>query len=389
MARLVLMSGKGGVGKTTVSAGTAIHLAENQGLRVLVASSDPAHSLSDSFGQTIRSEPTPIEGVPNLWAVEVSAEKEMASLAPYIRKKLQKDWQGLGVDDLVDEDATLPGVDEAVVFMKVLQYILDVDYDIIIFDTAPTGHTIRLLEMARKLDNWVVKFVRFKNKVRGLLKAFVGDKVEEDPIAKMRRMAIQIRDVLKDENLTELITVLIPEQMSIAESQRAFDRIRGIVRCRYVVVNHVIASHRCNCQHCDGRQRGQKDARRTVDDVFGKDSTRKCSIVYVNESAGEVNGLARLRVIGETLFETSTRAKLRLDTVKPVLIQRNSKEVRVNLLFPYVGDQKDIRVYAHEGKFMVQYFHVKNEVAPPPGFTGKPRVEYDKGYVVLHFPLNG
>ena len=163
MARLLLFGGKGGVGKTTTSSATAVWLADS-GLRVLLVSSDPAHSTSDSLGVDIGSKVTPIEGVDGLWGLEMDPEAKISSLLPKVGSAMEKmNSSGAlgGLSMMLDpkakeefkdikgeiktSDMVIPGLDEAMAFDELLQHVEDPNWDVIVFDTAPTGHTLRFL----------------------------------------------------------------------------------------------------------------------------------------------------------------------------------------------------------------------------------------------------
>ena len=140
----VFIGGKGGVGKTTVSAATALWFAR-QGKKTLVISTDPAHSLSDSYERNIGYNPTPI--AENLEALEIDPEIAMQE---YQAKMKEQQALNPGNDmgmmqEQMDMASMSPGIDEAAAFDKFLQYMTTDEYDIVLFDTAPTGHTLRLL----------------------------------------------------------------------------------------------------------------------------------------------------------------------------------------------------------------------------------------------------
>ena len=155
MARLMLFGGKGGVGKTTSSAATAIWLADS-GYRVLLVSSDPAHSTSDSLEYELGSEPTPVEGVDNLWGLELDPAERMSELLPKLSTALEKGLGGnagnlLGqqasegiaqeMSGLNSTDLLLPGLDEALAFDKLLSFAQDPRFDALVFNAASTGPT--------------------------------------------------------------------------------------------------------------------------------------------------------------------------------------------------------------------------------------------------------
>ena len=160
--RFLLFGGKGGVGKTSSAAASALWTAEH-GRETLVISTDPAHSLSDSFDQNLSGgEVIPIKGIRNLYGMEINPEK---AYAEYRERTQQADTSDMGpmgnmmgLDELTDMNA--PGADEALAFSKVLEFIQECEYDLVIFDTAPTGHTLRLLGLPEMLDSFFGKIIK-------------------------------------------------------------------------------------------------------------------------------------------------------------------------------------------------------------------------------------
>ncbi|MHA1860723.1 MAG: ArsA family ATPase, partial [Candidatus Ranarchaeia archaeon] len=156
--RFILFGGKGGVGKTSCAAASAIWFAR-QGKKTLVISTDPAHSLSDSLKQDISGgDVKKVEGVDNLYGLETDPKKAMVVYQKAMEEASQGNNNPLATGpfaDLMQSPGTMayPGMDEALAFTKVLEYMNSKEYDTIIFDTAPTGHTLRLLSLPEIMDS--------------------------------------------------------------------------------------------------------------------------------------------------------------------------------------------------------------------------------------------
>ena len=169
MARLLLFGGKGGVGKTTTSSATAVWLAD-AGLRVLLVSSDPAHSTSDSLDVELGPTPVEVEGVPGLFGLEMDPEAKLSNLLPKVGEAVNNmggnmgglgGLGGLGMmldpsakeelndvkSDIKTADMILPGLDEALAFDELLKHMENPTWDVVVFDTAPTGHTLSLIHI--------------------------------------------------------------------------------------------------------------------------------------------------------------------------------------------------------------------------------------------------
>ena len=144
--KFYFFSGKGGVGKTTMACASALHYAVNEGKKTLIVTTDPASNLADVFEQTIGSNVVPVEGTPNLYAMELDPDKATAeykerSVAP-LRGILPE--ESLAV---IEEQLNSPCTAEVAAFERFTDFLQDPDYDIVIFDTAPTGHTLRLIQL--------------------------------------------------------------------------------------------------------------------------------------------------------------------------------------------------------------------------------------------------
>ena len=186
MVRLLLFGGKGGVGKTTMAAATAVWLADS-GLRTLLISSDPAHSTSDSLEVTLGPKPTPVPGVPNLEGLELDPEMGASALMPMLNQAMGGATGGplgaiLGqdtVDGIKNEadsmdasDLMLPGMDEAMAFETILRHVENPRHDVVVFDTAPTGHTLKMLTAPDSIRAFILRILRMKAKIENL-KGFI------------------------------------------------------------------------------------------------------------------------------------------------------------------------------------------------------------------------
>jgi arsenite-transporting ATPase len=226
--RIILYSGKGGVGKTSVAAATALHCAE-LGYRTLVMSTDAAHSLSDSFDLTIGPESSPIAD--NLWGQEtnlnITLDKNWTTIRKWVSALLA--WRGLQ-KIMADEIAILPGMEELANLLYIVDYAQNGDYDAIIVDCAPTGETLRLLSFPEILNWWMEKLFPIEREairvIRPVLKPLlhvpVPDEEVFNSIEELFPQLKQMRALLTNFRRTSMRLVLNPEKMVIKETQRTF-----------------------------------------------------------------------------------------------------------------------------------------------------------------------
>ena len=245
MARLLLFGGKGGVGKTTTSTATAVHLADC-GFKVLLVSSDPAHSTSDSLDCEIGTEPTPIEGVNGLYGLEMDPESKLSSILPKLGNMVDGmnsggGLQGLGglgmmfdsgakeeMEEIKSEvktsDMILPGLDEALAFDELLKHVEDPNWDVIVFDTAPTGHTLRFLSLPEIIEAWsgrLIRLMRISGGIRSMLFGRKESQEMKEELERFRKRVLHVRRILSDPNITSFTLVTIPEKMGVNETLRA------------------------------------------------------------------------------------------------------------------------------------------------------------------------
>ena len=223
--RIVLYTGKGGVGKTSVAAATALHAAK-MGYKTIVMSTDAAHSLADSFDMPLGSSPVPI--IDNLWGQEIDVYTEMETYWSTVQDWLTALMQWQGVDDVVAQEmAILPGMEELVGLLYISRYY-DEDYDFLIVDCAPTGETLRLLSFPEVARWYMRRLFPIKRKVATALGPFartlfnlpIPDAKVFDTIQSLFDQLERMRDILTSPQTSSVRLVLNPERMVIKEAQR-------------------------------------------------------------------------------------------------------------------------------------------------------------------------
>jgi arsenite-transporting ATPase len=308
--KLLLFGGKGGVGKTTCAAATALWTSKH-GYKVLIISTDPAHSLSDSFMQQIGNKITSISGANNLFALEINPKEIMAQSGKQLDEMTIPGSEMLsqfGLSEMQDV-TTFPGMDEAMAFMKMIEYMESKEYDLIIFDTAPTGHTLRFLSLPEFLDSWVGNILKLRMKLSKLLGSFKGlfskgEKEEDETVLssqqleKMKKMVEKAREQLENPNITSFIIVTISEAMAVSESERALLALEEYgIPIKYIIVNQMIPPE-VNCPRCSFRREMQQQHLREIHEIF-----KEMKVIILPQFENEIRGLEGLEKVSSYLFK--------------------------------------------------------------------------------------
>jgi arsenite-transporting ATPase len=250
--KYLLFGGKGGLGKTTLSAATSYHLAK-QGKRVCIFSTDPQASLTDIFERSLFGKGE-VELMPNLYALEIDADKRIADYQEEIRKKI-KDMYGLTeippeVDEYIGASSAEPAMAESATFDAMVDLITSGRFDYYIFDMMPHGHAIRFLSMAEILDAWISKITGVRSKAgeyQELAQVLRGSKeglAKEDAVLgeleTIRQRLSFVSDMMRSEDTMAFFYVLIPELMPILDTRKALEMFKAFrIPLSGVLVNQV------------------------------------------------------------------------------------------------------------------------------------------------------
>lgn len=318
---MIMFGGKGGVGKTTCAVSSAIWAAES-GRNTLIISTDPAHSLGDSLGlELIPGIPTPVQGVVNLTALEidpkVSAEEfqSISNMNPVDELGISGIFESMpmfdGLQDLTSMN--VPGIDEALALLKVLEFIeTKHEYDLIIFDTAPTGHTLRFLSLPETLSGWIGRLLKMRlkfGKMLGSLKRlFSSDNQEEDKslevLESLNDAILRAREDLMDPRKNSFVIVMIPEEMAITETGRLINElIKYQIPVSNVVVNQLLEETNELCDFCKSRRKMQQKNLLVIKKVI-KDEMRK-NIIEVPLFRQEIRKYDLLKQFSSFLIKES------------------------------------------------------------------------------------
>ncbi|HYE83982.1 MAG TPA: ArsA family ATPase [Clostridia bacterium] len=256
--KFIFFGGKGGVGKTTCSSAFSKCCAKT-GEKTLVVSTDPAHSLADIFGISIGPDIKQIDD--NLYGLEIDAALESKKYIDKIKGQLTTGISPVIIEEIyrqIDAAIVSPGSEEAAIFDKLMEIINEngPGYDRIIFDTAPTGHTLRLLSLPELLGGWMDSLIKKRRHALGLMKMIhSGDKAKKDEIEndlvlslleKRKNKFEKTRSILIDSNNMEFVFVLNPERLPILETKKAIDVLEKYrIPVAGVIVNRTIPEEFC------------------------------------------------------------------------------------------------------------------------------------------------
>jgi arsenite-transporting ATPase len=304
--RFLLFGGKGGVGKTSNAAASALWTAEH-GRETLVISTDPAHSLGDSFAQDLSGgEVIPINGVENLYGMEINPKKAFEQYQQITQSKEMEDMgpmgSMMGLEDFTD--MTAPGADEALAFSKVLEFIQECEYDLVVFDTAPTGHTLRLLGLPEMLDSFFGKLIKLRlrfGNIFGRLKSLFGRGDSEpdqslEQLEKLKETISASRGELSNPSRTSFIIVMIPEAMAVSETERLLQTLYEYeIPSSHIIIN-MIFPDMPDCSFCRSRKNMQEKYIAQIHDIYDD-----FTITEVPLFPTEIQGIPALQQLSKIL----------------------------------------------------------------------------------------
>jgi len=257
--QFLFVGGKGGVGKTTCSSSVAIQFAEakkKKGEKVLLISTDPAHNLSDAFLQQFNGEPQLVKGSENLYAMETDPEMVMESdLVDIAGDAKDGDEASDLVNDFREWIGSVPGIDEAMALSAVLKHVESGEFSLIVFDTAPTGHTLRLLQLPSVLKVGLEKLKSWRAKLGGVMMSMSSvlfknnnAKTKKDAMKKLEQKldnyqkdVTKITTLFKDKARTQFICVCIAEHLSVYETRRLCSELEEAnIECKHILVNQLV-----------------------------------------------------------------------------------------------------------------------------------------------------
>jgi arsenite/tail-anchored protein-transporting ATPase len=315
--QFILFGGKGGVGKTTMAVASAIMYAKkNPKKRVLIFTTDPAPSLSDSLAQKLSHEPRLVKGFKNLWAMEIDPKKELENLKKeYGDDILDILQQGTYLSDEETKDVLsldLPGLDEIIGLKKVTDFMNSSNYDVYVLDTAPTGHTLRLLTLPNLLDNWIQFLSRLRWKYHYMVDRLSRGTVQaheraDEFLLEMKRTVKRVQGVLRDVEKTTFVVVTIPEAMGVEETKDLIESLLKVpIPVEHIIINNIIPLFTPAGGTTDtSKELEFLQKRRSVQDFYIHDIQEAFPTFTITEvplEPHEVRGVEALTHMGEKLY---------------------------------------------------------------------------------------
>lgn len=370
--RILMFTGKGGVGKTSVSAATALRSAD-LGYRTVVLSTDPAHSLADSFELPIGNEPTLL--APKLWGQEIDLLHQMELHWGRVQEYLSAIFVWRGMSDLVaEETSVLPGMEELASLMQITALAESGLYDVIVVDCAPTGATLQLLafpELARWYLDKIIPFQKAAIKMAGpMLKRIIEVPLpDEELFQSIEDLVLQLHrvsELLGDPDVSSMRLVLNPEKMVVKEAQRALTYLSlygyatDLVVCNRMIPITVSDGYFANWKDIQAKYR-----------QFVEEAFSPLPIFDVPWFDDEVVGVEMLRRMGAALYAGQDPAAL-FYTGQAQEVRKTNGVYQLRLPLPFV-EKSDIKLTrSMHDELIVHIGNWKRNIALPRVLAGLP-----------------
>ena len=306
--RLIMIGGKGGVGKTTCASAIALHFSL-QGKKTLIISSDPTPSLSDIFETEIGDLETPIQNANNLYGIEISSEgvlkKWKERFGPEIYEVVSS-FTSLDYD-FVDYIGGAPGIEEEYMLNYILEMVESAQYDLVVWDTAPAGHTLRLLHLPQiflkhleAATKFYMNLYSYFDKLKESVKLKKGKRSLLQIISGWEDLAEKVVNFIRDPQKSDFIIVTIPEALGVRQTERIikdFDEYQ--LNVKHLIINYVIQEADCNFHKI------RKEMQQNYIQILKKQYSPRIGLVEIPLMPQEVKGVERIRKVSEILFRSS------------------------------------------------------------------------------------
>ena len=383
--RVIIYTGKGGVGKTSMACASACRIAES-GKKVLVMSTDPAHSLGDSFGVKIGRDETKLSD--NLYAMEIDtvyeSEKSWGSIKDYIKNLLTAKGSGGGIE--VEELLVFPGLEELFSMFKILEVVESGEFDTVIVDCAPTGETLSLLKYPERLSGLLKKVLPMERTlvktggklIEGIMKVPMPEDSVFDDIEYLMDKMERLQKLMLDKSVVSLRVVTTPEKIVISEAKRNFTCL-----CLYhynvdaVIVNHIYPE-RAMEGYFSKWQKLQEDALNEI-----KESFSEVPRFYVELQDGEIRTMEVLKDVGDKIFGDFDPSAVLFEK-EIYSVDTENSALRIYLPF---ADKEELRLEQDKNELILGVKNESRKFPVPREFAGLDiaSAKFADGYLNIKF----
>ena len=386
MSRILLFTGKGGVGKTTIAAATAMCAAKH-GYKTVVMSTDAAHSLGDSLDCQLGPEPVPIAA--NLWAQESNILYNIETHWGTVKKWLAALMAWRGVDEIVAEEiAVLPGMEELANLIWVYHYEQNRDYDVIVVDCAPTGESLRLLTFPEVAQWWLNKLLpvgrRLMPVTYPIVRRFTDMPLPDEQIFStiddLFHQLEGLRSLLTNPKVTTIRLVLNPEKMVIREAQRTYTYLSLYGYPTDAVVCNRLIPQSADGSYWEGWKEAQTEYLQLIEECFSP-----LPILKVPLLKSEVIGMKALEEIGRLLYNEDDPTRLLFEG-RPMSIERDNGGYMLTLELPFIA-KGEVSLMKSGDELVVTIGNQRHSILLPQVLLGREleRAKLDTGRLRIRF----
>jgi len=384
--RIILYTGKGGVGKTSVAAATACKIAK-QGKIVLVISTDQAHSLGDSFDIKLSNEPLKIAD--NLEALEVDTILENEALWVNIKSYIEKLAMFKADKDIESEELLVfPGLEDLLALLKIKEINDEDKYDVLIVDCAPTGETMALLKFPEIFKWWMEKFFPLKRKAAGIAKPIIDatlkipipDAKTFDEIEELYKKIDELHQLLLDREKVSIRIVTTPEKIVVKESKRSFSYLHLFDFNVDAIIINKIFSKEVGKGYFEKWLQIQEDSINEINDSFKPVPIFKAPLMN-----SEIRKYESLIKMGESIYgEVAPEGIFFKDKIFEVEKAGENYNLIINM--PFV-DKKELNIYQKGDELSISIKNEKRSFTLPKKLVTKEvdKANYSEGKLILHF----
>lgn len=384
--RLIIYTGKGGVGKTSVSAATALRCAR-LGYKTIAVSTDSAHSLADSLDMELSGEIRKVEK--NLDAIEIDVLYEMEHRWKELEQYFSNFMESQGLDPITAKEmAVFPGMELMSALFYVEDFYKEGKYDVIVMDTAPTADTMRLLSFPEVGDYYFEKFYKIMRNMVKLARATVGKFMSAplpsnefmDDLEKIRDRLKFVRKILQDPEITSLRLVMNPEKMVINETKRAYTYLSLYnLTVEAIVINRLIPEDSYK-RYPKEKVAEQEKYMEMIHESFGPIKQLKGYMFST-----EVVGRSSLLILGDMIFGEEDPSQV-YSTEKAMMIYRDGAYDIISLKLPY-SEKSEVELYKSNDVLIVKVGWYKRSISLPYTLIKKQtaKAEFRDGRLLIYF----